>query len=190
MKSTRHNKAFMLGLAAFLLFFPYCTPDSDDEKDEECATTEMNNVHIDVQPKLNVSASKLPENRILKEAELLAFRGTIYKQYCNGNKSDPFSYNSTHDPRAIDMAYWTQGFFVGTVYGFELANVWDVLIISYELIATFPDGAKFSFSSHVTGKFWETTYVDRTIFWDDNAMKQYVLCSTKESDTWLPYFGN
>jgi len=189
MKSTRINKAFVLGLATFLLFFPYCTPD-DDEKDDECATTEMNNVHIDVQPKLNVSASQLPENRNLKEAELLTFRGTIYKQYCNGNKSDPFSYNSSHDPRAIDMVYWTQGFFVGTIYGFELANVWDVLIINYELIATFPDGAKFSFSYHETGKFWEATYVARTIFWDDNAMKHYILCSTRESDTWLPYFGN
>ena len=190
MRSTRYDKIISLVLVAFLLLFPNCTPDSDDEKDEECASTKMDNVQIEVQPKLNVSASTLPENRNLKEAELLTFSGEIYKHYCNGNKSEPFSYNSTHDPRAIDMAYWTQGFFVGTVYGFELANIWDILIINYELIATFPDGAKFSFSWHSKGFFWETNSVNRTIFWDDNALKHYILCSTKESDTWLPYFGN
>jgi len=177
-------------LVVFLLTSSTCGLDKEDEEGI-CEQSQMEKVHLNIQPKLNVSASSLPENRILKEAELLTFTGTIKKYHCLGNWSEPFSLNSTHDPRAIDAAYWSAGFFVGTAYGFDLDNTYDYVLIDYQLIATFPDGAKFSIEKSQRGFYWEQDENDtQRILWDINALKHYVVCFTLESDTWLPYFGN
>lgn len=177
-------------LVASLLTSSTCGLEKEEEE-EICAQTQMEKVHLNIQPKLNVSASSLPENRILKEAELLTFTGTIKKYHCLGNWSEPFSLNSTHDPRAIDMAYWTAGFFVGSVYGFDFDNTYDYVFIEYQLIAKFPDGAKFAIELSQTGFYWRQDENDpRRILWDINVQKHFVMCSTLASYTWFPYFGN
>jgi hypothetical protein len=177
-------------LIVFLFTSSTCGLDKEDEEGI-CEQSQMEKVNLNIQPKLNVSASSLPEDRILKEAELLTFTGTIKKYHCLGNWSEPYSYNSTHDPRAIDMENWSAGFFVGTVYGFDFDNTYDYVLIDYQLIAKFPDGAKFAIELSQSGFYWLQDENDpRRILWDINVQKHYVMCFTLESYTWFPYFGN
>ncbi len=137
MKWFKYSKLLLI-----LLVFLFGRFSCQDEKNDPCDDTkwpEMRN--YSVQPKLDVSGCKLPEDRVLKEANKLVFQGSVRKYHCGGHLSDSYPMETIHDPGAISGENWENGFYVGKVYGFDFDNDEDRLDYVYMVRATFDDGA-------------------------------------------------
>jgi hypothetical protein len=164
-------------LVIFVLFsFAGCLK---DKSHEACELTKLpQSLHFNVQPKLRVLENSLPDQQELKKALEIQFTGSVRKYYCSGDHSEPFIYNSSFDPWAIDQAYWTGGFLVGKAYGFNIDNEEDYIYSSVKLAASFFDG--FTYTAQIN----TLTYKD-DIFKDIDNLKDFFFIDVTSETVWV-----
>jgi hypothetical protein len=163
---------FIVYLSAIICCFSSCKEDSDQCKETAWEST----INYSVQPKLKAAASHLPDDRNLKEAVELQFLGVVRKFHCGGELSGGFWYASKHDPRAIDNSFWTDGFYVGKVYGFDFNNDEDYLEYDFYIIATFADSVKYKMDTKHDNKAYPPFAID----WD----RSFFYANVSADDQW------